>query len=145
MKHLLALLFMFPILTCLAQTPPPAPPVKATGSVQQDTAGNIIFTKVEIESEYPGGRAAWDRYLDKNFHYPKPARKAGIQGTVVVQFIVDRQGSVSDVQAISGPEELREEAVRLIKGSKLWTPAIQNGHQVTAYKKQPIEFKLDAN
>jgi periplasmic protein TonB len=104
------------------------------------------FTKVEIESEYPGGSAAWLRYLNKNFRYPDDAVNNEIQGTVVVQFIVDKEGNVSDVNAISGPESggLREEAVRVIKKSGKWTPAVQNGRQVKSYKKQPIVFKLEA-
>ncbi|HEY4208027.1 MAG TPA: TonB family protein [Puia sp.] len=104
------------------------------------------FTKVEIESEYPGGPAAWLRYLNKNFRYPDEAVNNEIQGTVVVQFIVDKEGMVSDVQAISGPTEggLREEAIRVIKKSGKWTPAVQNGRQVKSYKKQPIVFKLES-
>jgi len=104
------------------------------------------FTKVEIESEYPGGPSAWLRYLNKNFRYPDDAVNNEIQGTVVVQFIVDKEGNVSDVNAISGPESggLREEAVRVIKKSGKWTPAVQNGRQVKSYKKQPIVFKLEA-
>ena len=88
------------------------------------------FTKVEIESEYPGGNAAWLRYLNKNFRYPQEAIDNEIQGTVVVQFIVDKEGMVSDVEAVSGPNELRDEAVRVIKKSGKWTPAVQNGRQV---------------
>ncbi|HTI94831.1 MAG TPA: TonB family protein [Puia sp.] len=102
------------------------------------------FVKVEIESEYPGGAAAWLRYLNKNFRYPEDALNNEIQGTVVVQFIVDKEGAVSDVQAISGPEQggLREEAIRVIRNSGLWTPAIQNGRKVRSYKKQPVIFKM---
>ena len=102
------------------------------------------FTKVEIESDYPGGAAAWQRYLGKNLHYPDEAVNNEIQGTVVVQFIVDKEGVVSDVQAVSGPDELKDEAVRVIRKSGKWTPAIQNGRQVKSYKKQPIIFKLEA-
>jgi protein TonB len=101
------------------------------------------FTKVEIESEYPGGPSAWLRYLNKNFRYPQEAIDNEIQGTVVVQFIVDKEGNVSDVEAVSGPQELREEAIRVIKKSGKWTPAVQNGRQVKSYKKQPIVFKLE--
>ncbi|MGB8194463.1 MAG: TonB family protein [Chitinophagaceae bacterium] len=101
------------------------------------------FTKVEIESEYPGGASAWQRYLNKNLRYPQDAIDNEIQGTVVVQFIVDKAGSVSDVEAISGPNELRDEAVRVIKKSGTWTPAVQNGRQVKSYKKQPIVFRLE--
>lgn len=105
------------------------------------------FLKVEIESEYPGGAAAWKRYLNKNFHYPQDGLTNEIQGIVIVQFIVDKEGNVSDVQAVSGPEEggLREEAIRVIRKSGTWIPAVQNGRKVKSYKKQPVIFKLMAS
>jgi len=103
------------------------------------------FTKVEIESSYPGGMPAWQRYLERNFHYPDEAAANDIKGRVVVQFIVDKEGNLSEVQAISGPEEggLREEAVRVIKKSGRWEPAVQNGRKVKSFKKQPIVFAMD--
>ncbi|HSC38981.1 MAG TPA: TonB family protein [Chitinophagaceae bacterium] len=103
------------------------------------------FTKVEIESDYPGGQGAWLRYLQKNLQYPQDAIDNEIQGTVTVQFIVDKEGAVSDVEAISGPNELRSEAIRVIKKSGKWEPAVQNGRKVKSYKKQPITFRLEAN
>ncbi|HEV9036495.1 MAG TPA: TonB family protein [Puia sp.] len=129
-----------------------APPVSDAGKgvveapKKDETDYDKTFTKVEIESDFPGGSAAWLRYLNKNLRYPDDAVNNEIQGTVVVQFIVDKEGNVSEVQAISGPENggLREEAVRVIKKSGKWTPAIQNGRQVKSYKKQPIVFKLEA-
>jgi protein TonB len=128
-----------------------APPVDAGKGVveapkKDEEDYDKTFTKVEIESSYPGGPAAWLRYLNKNFRYPDDAVNNEIQGTVVVQFIVDKEGNVSDVSAISGPESggLREEAIRVIKKSGKWTPAVQNGRQVKSYKKQPIVFKLEA-
>jgi len=130
-----------------------APPVSDAGKgvveapkAKADEDYDKTFTKVEIESEYPGGPAAWLRYLNKNFHYPEPAMANEIQGVVMVQFIVDKEGNVSDVQAISGPAEggLREEAVRVIRKSGRWIPAIQNGRQVKSYKKQPVVFKLES-
>jgi protein TonB len=101
------------------------------------------FTKVEMESEYPGGMAAWARYLNKNLRFSQEAIDNEVQGTVVVQFIVDKDGNVSDVEAISGPMEHRAEAVRVIKKSGKWTPAIQNGRQVKSFKKQPIVFRIE--
>jgi protein TonB len=128
-----------------------APPVSDAGkgvveAPKDNEDYDKTFTKVEIESEFPGGAAAWLRYMNKNLRYPDDAVNNEIQGTVVVQFIVDKEGVVSDVQAISGPENggLREEAVRVIKKSGKWTPAVQNGRQVKSYKKQPIVFKLEA-
>ncbi|HEX9514141.1 MAG TPA: TonB family protein [Puia sp.] len=128
---------------------PPAPDagtgvVEAPKKAEEDY--DKTFTKVEIESFYPGGIEAWKRYLNKNFRYPDEAQNNEIQGVVMVQFIVDKDGNVSDVRAVSGPEQggLREEAVRVIKKSGKWTPAIQNGRQVKSYKNQPITFRLDA-
>jgi len=127
-----------------------APPVTDDGKgvveapKKEEEDWDKTFTKVEIESAYPGGPAAWMRYLLKTFKYPQEAQDNEIQGTVVVQFIVDKSGNVSEVDAVSGPKELREEAVRVIRKSGQWTPAVQNGRQVKSYKKQPILFKLEA-
>ena len=111
---------------------------------KDETDYDQTFTKVEIESDYPGGAGAWSRYLNKTLHYPDEAVNNEIQGQVIVQFIVDKEGNVSNVEAISGPTEggLRDEAVRVIKKSGKWTPAVQNGRQVKSYKKQPVQFKL---
>jgi protein TonB len=116
--------------------------VEAPKKVEEDY--DKTFTKVEIESEFPGGSAAWLRYLNKNLHYPDDAINNEIQGIVTVQFIVDREGNVSDVQAVSGPEQggLREEAVRVIRKSGKWTAAVQNGNKVKSYKRQPVTFKI---
>jgi protein TonB len=127
-----------------------APPVEDAGKgvveapKKDDEDWDKTFTKVEIESEYPGGAAAWQRYLNRNLRYPQEAIDNEVQGAVVVQFIVDKEGNVSDVEAISGPQELRSEAVRVIKKSGKWTPAVQNGRQVKSYKKQPIVFRLES-
>jgi protein TonB len=126
-----------------------APPVEDAGKgvveapKKDEEDWDKTFTKVEIESEYPGGAAAWQRYLNRNLRYPQEAIDNEVQGAVVVQFIVDKEGNVSDVEAISGPQELRSEAVRVIKKSGKWTPAVQNGRQVKSYKKQPIVFRLE--
>ena len=126
-----------------------APPAEDAGKgvveapKKEEEDWDKTFTKVEIESEYPGGAAAWQRYLNRNLRYPQEAIDNEVQGAVVVQFIVDKEGNVSDVEAISGPQELRAEAVRVIKKSGKWTPAVQNGRQVKSYKKQPIVFRLE--
>jgi protein TonB len=104
----------------------------------------VIFTKVEIDASFPGGQAAWLHYLGHNLRTPDEAISNGISGKVVVQFIVDKEGKVSDVVAVSGPEQggLREEAVRVIKKSGKWIPAIQNGRLVKAYRFQPVIFQI---
>lgn len=122
-----------------------APVEEARGVVdapkkQDDEDG--IFRKVEIESQYPGGANAWAVFLTRKLVYPQEAVDINVQGTVYIQFIVDKEGNVSDVTAISGPEELRAAAIAVIKKSGQWTPAIQNGRKVKSYKTQPITFKL---
>jgi TonB family protein len=98
--------------------------------------------KVEIEAEFPGGNSAWREYLMKKVVYPPAAVKKELQGEVLVEFVVSTSGTVSDVRATSGPQELRAEAVRAIKESGRWTPAIDQGRKVASYKTQPIDFKL---
>lgn len=103
-----------------------------------DADDDRIFRKVEIESTYRAGMAAWQRFLLKNFRVPDADDAETGDATVVVQFIVDKEGNVSDVVALSGPADLQKEAVRVIRLSGKWEPAIQNGRPVRSYKKQPI-------
>ncbi|PZR34533.1 MAG: energy transducer TonB [Azospira oryzae] len=103
-----------------------------------------IFTKVEIDAKYPGGLPAWARFLNKNLanNYPQEAIDNEIQGKVEIMFVVDTLGNVSNVEAVGGPKELWDAAVKVIKKSGKWEPAIQNGRRVKAYKRQPIVFQL---
>jgi protein TonB len=103
-----------------------------------------VFLSVQIESSYPGGIEAWRRFLIKNLsnNYPQDAAEAGIKGKVVVMFIVDRDGNVSDVHPIEGPKELHDLAIKVIKKSGKWQPAQQNGKIVNSYKRQPIIFTI---
>lgn len=100
------------------------------------------FTRVEQEADYPGGEQGWIKFLLSHLKYPDKAVKKNIQGTVVMQFIVNTDGTVSDIEAISGPEELKKASIDVIKQSGKWIPAKQNGKTVRAYKKQPITYKL---
>lgn len=112
-----------------------------------DEAGNRTpnagaRTQVEKESEYVGGQAGWRQHLTRTFSYPKQAVDREIEGTVIVQFIVDEKGDLSEIQALSGHPLLAEEAIRVIQRSGRWTPAISHGRKVKSYKKQPITFRL---
>ncbi|HTL09938.1 MAG TPA: energy transducer TonB, partial [Chitinophagaceae bacterium] len=89
-----------------------------------------------------GGSAGWVKYLIKSVHYPPAALKKNLQGSVVVEFIIDRQGKVSDVHAISGPEDRKAESIRVVKESGAWIPAKDHGRVVTSYKRQPITYKI---
>lgn len=117
----------------------------AAGVVEapKKTVDDEPFTRVEIDASFPGGVTQWARFLNKNLRYPEEALNQGIGGTVMVQFVVDLDGNVSDVKAISGPETggLREEAERVIRKSGKWVPAVQNGRHVKAYRRQPVTFQ----
>ena len=128
--------------------PVPENPSSIRANTQKNLTDTIadsskIYEKVEIESEYPGGVAAWQQYLSKNLHYPDEAVNNEIQGDVIIQFIVDVDGTISHVEAISGPVELRIESIRVIKKSGKWVPAMQDGKYVKSYKKQPIKFRIE--
>lgn len=104
-----------------------------------------IFEKVEIDAKYPGGAGAWKNFLERNLRGETPVDNSAMPGTytVVIQFIVDKQGHVSDIKALTNlGYGMETEAMRVIKRSGRWTPAIQNGNNVTAYRKQPITFRV---
>jgi len=116
-------------------------------AVKTDDDENKVFNKVEVEAEFPGGQAAWRSYLQKTLNPNVPVDNNAPEGTytVVVKFIVSRDGSLSDVSCESDPGYgMCAEAVRVIKKTRNWTPAIQNGRNVNAYRRQPIVFAVEA-
>ena len=119
-----------------------------TANAQSDTTYTKLdttlktFTKVEIESEFPGGPHAWLEFLNSHMKYPKKAVKKEIQGTVVLQFIVEKDGSLSSITALTGDPILQEAALKVIKESPKWIPAVQDGRHVRSWKRQPIVFRL---
>ncbi len=110
---------------------------------EPDTAKPLTLAKVQIQPAYPGGATAWKQFINKNLHYPQEAIDKEIKGTVVLQFLVNTDGTLANIEAISGPKELKAEALRLIKASGNWLPALVNGKKVNAYLKQPIIFQLE--
>ena len=108
---------------------------------------NKIFEKVEIEAAFQGGESAWRKYLERNLNPTAPVDNGAPEGTytVYIQFVVSKDGSISDVRALTKHGYgMEEEAVRVIKKGPRWTPAIQNGRQVNAYRKQPITFQVQS-
>ncbi len=101
------------------------------------------FTRVEIEAEFPGGASAWRNYLQNNLNADIPGKKKAPAGTymVVVLFIVDKNGKISNVKAETNHGYgMEKEVVRVIKKGPNWIPAMQNGKIVKAYRRQPITF-----
>lgn len=104
-----------------------------------------IFTKVEVDAKYPGGMSAWKLFLERNLRGDVASENGAPAGryTVIVQFVVDVAGNVSDVKAVSNAGYgMEAEAIRVLKRSGKWIPAIQNGREVKAYRKQPITFDI---
>ena len=104
-----------------------------------------IFTKVEIDASYPGGAGAWKNFLERNLRGETPVDNGASPGsyTVTVQFVVDKEGNVSDIKPLTNlGYGMEQEAVRVLKRSGKWKPAIQNGREVKAYRKQPITFQV---
>jgi periplasmic protein TonB len=125
-------------------------PVDVEGSqvieVPKTDDGNKIFTTVEREAEFPGGNAAWARYVQKNLDGFNPADNGAIPGKyqVIVRFIVSKDGSISDVQAETNfGYGMEEQAIKCIKKGPNWKPALQNGDNVNAYRRQPVTYIVE--
>lgn len=118
-------------------TPPPPPkPV-------EEEATEEIFVVVEQQPEFPGGTGALMKFLGDNIKYPVIAQENGIQGRVITTFVVERDGSITDVQVVRGQDpSLDKEAVRVIKTMPKWKPGQQRGKPVRVRFTLPVQFRL---
>ena len=115
-------------------TPPPAPKEEVTQKV---------FDVVEVMPSFPGGQGALIQYLNSHVKYPVVAQENGIQGRVTISFVVERDGSITDVKvARSVDPSLDKEAARVISSMPRWTPGKQNGSAVRVKFNVPVVFKL---
>ena len=102
-----------------------------------------IFTVVEQMPMFPGGDGALMGYLRDNIHYPTVAAENGVQGRVVVGFVGERDGSITDVNILRGVDpSLDREAMRVVKSMPKWTPGKQNGSAVRVKYQVPVSFRL---
>ncbi|MDE6341792.1 MAG: M56 family metallopeptidase [Muribaculaceae bacterium] len=102
-----------------------------------------IYEAVEKDAEFPGEMQGLIDYLMKNIRYPEEAHKANEQGRVIVQFVINEDGSVSDIEVLRGvSESLDKEAVRVISEMPKWSPAQVNGKNVASRFTLPVMFKL---
>lgn len=124
-----------------------------SGFSQQTTAepdslkntDNIIFYKVEEEADFPGGIAAWKKYLIKNLKVNIPVKKGAPAGfyTVVIKFIVTKDGTVMKPEADTNHGYgMEEEVIRIISKGPKWLPARQNNKPVNAYRRQAVTFVI---
>lgn len=104
---------------------------------------NKIFDVVEQMPAFPGGPAALMKFLSENIHYPTVAAENGVQGRVVVGFVVEKDGSITDVNILKGQDpSLDREALRVVKSMPNWIPGKQNGSSVRVKYQVPVMFRL---
>lgn len=102
-----------------------------------------VFDVVEQMPDFPGGMSALMQYLSKHIKYPVIAEENGIQGRVIVTFVVEKNGSITDVQVIKSVDpSLDKEAVRVVKSMPHWIPGKQNGSAVRVKYTLPVTFRL---
>jgi TonB family protein len=102
-----------------------------------------IFSAVEQVPEFTGGLTAFGNFLAKNIKYPAEARKNGVQGKVFISFVVEKDGSLSNIRVVRGVDNaIDREALRVLELSPKWTPGVQNGKPVRVSYSVPISFTL---
>ena len=104
---------------------------------------NVVYEVVEIQPSPPGGMAGWNKYLSENLRYPPNAQRKGIEGTVIVAFVVNTDGTTTDIEILrSVGGGCDEEVIRIVKGSPKWTPGMQRGTPVRTRMRLPLRFML---
>ena len=118
-----------------------AAPVEAPVEEEEE---EVVFVVVETMPESPGGQQALFKYLSENVKYPVIAQENGIQGRVICQFVVNKDGSIVDVEVVrsGGDASLDKEAVRVIKSMPKWKPGKQRGKAVRVKYTVPVNFRL---
>ena len=113
--------------------------------VEEHEDADEIFLVVEQTAVPTGGMEAFYKFINERIKYPAQARRQGIEGRVFVEFVVDKNGNLSDVHAVKGiGAGCDEEAIRIIQSSPQWVPAKQRGKAVRQRMVLPITFKLQA-
>lgn len=110
---------------------------------KQEAEQNKVFDVVEQQPQFPGGMGALNQWLGSNIKYPAMAAENGIEGRVTVQFVVERDGSVSGVHVVRGVDpSLDKEATRVVAQMPKWIPGKQNGSAVRVKYTVPVTFRL---
>ena len=112
--------------------------------VSRKLQGTAVFEVVEEMPEFPGGVDAMMEYLQKELRYPESAKEKGIQGRVTVQFIIDKEGNVTNSKVTrSVDKDMDTEAIRLVKAMPKWKPGMQKGKAVAVKYTVPVVFRLE--
>ena len=136
--------FTLPVNFKIAAPAPPAEPQEPVNQLAGQTEDEPVFIEVEQMPEFPGGQQALARFLAETVKYPVVARENGIQGRVQLQFIVNKDGSISDVEVVrsGGDPSLDREALRVIRSMPRWKPGLQQGKPVRCKYTVPVTFSL---
>ncbi len=118
--------------------------VVASQSSSDAQGDNTVYAVVDKMREFPGGQQAMNRYLSEDLRYPVIAQENGIQGRAICQYVVNKDGSISDVKILrsAGDPSLDKEAIRLIKAMPKWNPGKQNGKPVRVQCTTQVRFSL---
>ena len=105
-----------------------------------------VYDKVEVMPEFPGGMQAMMRFISDNIRYPKDAKEAKKEGRSLVEFVIETDGSITDVSVVKEVyPSIDEEAIRVVKSMPKWTPGEQDGKKVRVKFMMPITFKLQGS
>ena len=117
--------------------------LKAQEVIVQEKVEEQVFDVVEQMPQFPGGDAALFEYLSTHIKYPTIAEENGVQGRVIVTFVVERDGSITDVKVVKSVDpSLDKEASRVVAGMPKWIPGKQNGSAVRVKYTVPVTFRL---
>ncbi len=113
-----------------------------TGS-KEKTSNEKIYDVVEMPPSFPGGQAALLAWIASHVNYPQKAMESRIEGRVIVGFVIECDGSVSQAKILHGVDSLlNKEAIRVVMGMPKWTPGRQNGKNVRVKYNVPVNFRL---
>ena len=130
------------VLNIHEETPSAAPAARTTSAAASDDTEEI-FQVVEEQPEFPGGMGELMKFLQVNIRYPKEAQAKGIQGRVIVQFVVNSDGSICEEKLIKSVDpQLDAEAIRVIRSMPKWKPGMQKGKPVRVRFTLPVTFRL---
>ena len=105
----------------------------------------VVYTYVGEWPSFPGGNQARNKFLADNINYPRAAEKKGIEGRVIIAFIIEKDGTITNVELLKGVEaSLDEEAMRVVKLMPRWNPGKNNGEPVRTKHKVDVVYKLES-
>lgn len=113
--------------------------------VEEKPKEDIVYTTANVQQQpsFPGGEQAMYKWINDNMQYPAVAAEEGVQGRVIVEFVVSKTGSIENVKVLRGPHaSLNEEAMRVVKKMPAWNPGRNNGQPVKVTYVLPVTFKL---